>query len=79
MLVFNGLEELLGSFVVKKGLGFKGRGGYDSRGGQCRLVFVLSFPQPTHLRPMFQSYNNQSIDFQSKSIDWFLYHENIDR
>ena len=78
MLVFNGLEELLDSFVVKKGLGFRGRG-YDSRGRQCRLVCGLSFPHPTHLRPMFQSYNNQSIDFQSKSIDWFLYDGNIVR
>ena len=30
-------------------------------------------------RPMFPSYRNQSVDSQSKSTDWFLYHGNIDR
>ena len=29
--------------------------------------------------PMFTSYGNQSVDFQSKSIDWFLYDGNIVR
>ena len=27
---------------------------------------------------MILSYRNQSIDFQSKSIDWFLYERDID-
>ena len=26
---------------------------------------------------MFSSYKNQSIDLQCKSINWFLYEENI--
>ena len=33
---------------------------------------ILSFSQP-----MFPSYRNQSVDFQSKSTDWFLYDGNI--
>ena len=28
---------------------------------------------------MYPSYTNQSIDLQSKSIDWFLYKEKIGR
>ena len=30
----------------------------------------------THLMPVLPSYRNQSIDLQSKSIDWFLYEGN---
>ena len=33
----------------------------------------------TFKRPMFPSYRNQSADFQSKSTDWFLYDEKIER
>ena len=28
---------------------------------------------------MYHSYRNQSIDVQSKSIDWFLYEEKVGR
>ena len=33
----------------------------------------------TFKRPMFPSYRNQSADLQSKSTDWFLYDEKIER
>ena len=32
----------------------------------------------THLMPVLPSYRNQSIDLQSKSIDWFLYEGGTD-
>ena len=34
---------------------------------------MIEYMNLTHQVPMLPSYRNQSIDFQSKSIDWFLY------
>ena len=39
---------------------------------QIKNVFSL-----THQMPVLLSYRNQSIDLQSKSIDWFLYERAI--
>ena len=36
------------------------------------VIYLLSLKQP-----MFLSYRNQSVDFQSKSTDWFLYDRDI--
>ena len=36
-----------------------------------------SFHSLTHQTPKLPSHRNQSIDLQSKSIDWFLYDGNF--
>ena len=40
------------------------------------LIGVVLATFLTHLRSMFPSYRNQSIDMHRKSIDWFLYDGN---
>ena len=37
------------------------------------LFFFADCPQLTHIRPMLQSYKNQSIDLQDKRINWFIH------
>ena len=36
------------------------------------VIYLLTLKQP-----MFLSYRNQSVDFQGKSTDWFLYDRDI--
>lgn len=35
------------------------------------------FPGKEKLGPMLHSHRNQSVDLQAKSIDWFLFENNI--
>ena len=40
-------------------------------------VELLDMCPLKHFRPMLKSYRNQLIDLYCKSIDWFLYDDNI--
>ena len=39
---------------------------------------VEDHPRSSYLKPMSQSYQNQSIDLLCKSVAWFLYDKNMD-
>ena len=58
MLLFNNLEEIIG---------FKSKG-YDSRDWQCRLVCVLSFPQPPIQDQSYNRVKTSQLTFKANQL-----------